>query len=66
MKLFLATIFVTLSLTTVSMADYFSCMHDAASARQECLRWAAENGVDDANCNPEYNYAVRTCQRLSR
>jgi hypothetical protein len=66
MKLLLATIFVTLGLTTVSSADYFSCMHDAAAARQECLRWAAENHAPDATCTPDYNAAVRACQRSSR
>ena len=64
MKSLFTAILLTFGLMTASVADYDSCMHDAAVAREACLRWAAENHAPDSTCIPDYNAAIQACEQL--
>jgi hypothetical protein len=50
--------------TTVAGADMHSCMHDAETAYQSCLRWVAENRKPDSDCAVVREGRVAECKQL--
>lgn len=62
---FLSVAFV-LGTIAVAGADYHSCKWDADQKLQNCLRWAAENRVNDASCHSYHRQDIRVCNNLRR